>query len=501
MLFYSATYLLWFLPLVLAGLYLIGRTGQGRLVLGWLLLASIVFYAWREPLHLIVLALSVLTNYWLGAQIAGCRTADPRRAKLLVGLGVAANLALLGYFKYTGFLAQTANLFPGVDLPVPAIALPLGVSFYTFTQTAFLVDVYRGEAAEPNLLRYGAFVTFFPCISLGPIMRACDCLPKFRDATLGRWQTDRFAVGLGFFLVGMIKKTVLADPLASYVGPVFGAAANHTPITFFEAWGAILAYAFQLYFDFSGYSDMAIGAGRLIGLEVPLNFDSPYRATSIIDFWRRWHITLSQFLLRYLYIPLGGNRLGEWRRQINLMVTMLLGGLWHGAGWTFVFWGGLHGAYLVINHSWRNWRGVSRKDAGPGPLPARIAGTALTFLAVLVAWVFFRAPTLASATGILRGMLGLNGVVLPEQVAAAVPGLSRVVKTAGTMPLLGGGSVMGVFEMGGLIVASGILVFACPPTHRMRPWLMYLAVAAGAAFAIQAIFFSRAVPEFVYFQF
>ena len=282
------------------------------------------------------------------------------------------------------------------------------------------------------------------------------------------------AIGLAIFLLGLFKKVVLADGVAAYATPVFAAADSGELITFFEAWAGALAYTFQLYFDFSGYSDMAIGIARMFNIHLPLNFNSPYKAVNIIEFWRRWHMTLSRFLRDYLYFPLGGNRRGMPRRYVNLMITMLLGGLWHGAGWTFVAWGFMHGIFLVINHAWHGIRRFFGSAPGSLGFPGRSVAWLVTFLSVVVSWVMFRAESFAGATGILQGMSGMNGFILPAQIAAIIPGLDGVIETVGTMPLLGGGTIMGVFEMAGMFLLMFVLV-AMPASHEMKPRLQLLA--------------------------
>ena len=280
------------------------------------------------------------------------RAAAAHRHRLLV-LAVAGDLALLGYFKYAGFLVGTADQFLGGAWPIPAIVLPLGISFFTLTQIAFLVDTARSQARDYKFTHYLLFVCYFPHLIAGPILHHKELMPQLDRADIVRFSPRRLALGLSYFTIGLFKKTVIADALSPYVGRVFDGAAQGMAPSGAEAWGAVLAYTLQLYFDFSGYSDMAIGLARMFGVRLPLNFDSPYKAVSIIEFWRRWHMTLSRFLRDYLYIPLGGNRHGTVRRYVNLLLTMLIGGLWHGAGWNFMLWGGLHGLYLAVNHLWR----------------------------------------------------------------------------------------------------------------------------------------------------
>ena len=335
----------------------------------------------------------------------------PSRAKAILVAGIAANLGLLGYYKYANFFVDNLNALLGNNLILETIILPLAISFFTFQQIAYLVDAYRGETHEYSFLHYALFVTFFPQLIAGPIVHHHEMLPRFARSTIYRLKAEHLAVGLTIFTLGLFKKVVLADGVAVYATPVFNAAEAGTALTFFEAWGGALAYTFQLYFDFSGYSDMAIGLARMFGIRLPLNFNSPYKATSIIDFWRRWHITLSRFLRDYLYIPLGGSRKGEARRLTNLLITMLLGGLWHGAGWTFVLWGGMHGCYLVFNNIWRKWR--SSRGHLHGTPAGRFFAWLLTMLAVIVAWVPFRAEGLAATQNMLGAMLGFNGFPLP----------------------------------------------------------------------------------------
>jgi D-alanyl-lipoteichoic acid acyltransferase DltB (MBOAT superfamily) len=292
------------------------------------------------------------------------------------------------------------------------VILPLGISFFTFTQIAFLVDTYQGKVKEFNFVHYALFVTYFPHLIAGPVLHHAEMMPQFARRSVCHINWDNVAVGLSIFVLGLAKKVLLADSVADFSTPVFEAVkAGGTPMLI-EAWVGALAYTLQLYFDFSAYSDMAIGISLMFNVRLPLNFNSPYKATSIIEFWRCWHMTLSRFLRDYLYIPLGGSRLGTSRRYANLVITMLLGGLWHGAGWTFVIWGALHGTYLLINHAWRGFK--DRMGWGEGGRLASLGAGALTFLAVVVGWVFFRADSFTIAVAMLQGMAGMNGVSLPE---------------------------------------------------------------------------------------
>lgn len=338
-----------------------------------------------------------------------------RQAKTVLMTAITVNLIALGYFKYANFFIDSANQLFDSRIPTLDIILPLGISFFTFTQVAFLVDVYRGIAREYSFIHYLLFVTWFPHLIAGPVLHHKQMMPQFGQAATYRINLDHVAVGLTIFVIGLAKKVLLADNLADYATPIFNAASEGHTLMFVESWVGALSYTLQLYFDFSGYSDMAIGLSLMFNVRLPLNFDSPYKATNIIDFWRRWHMTLSTFLRDYLYIPLGGNRNGPVRRYLNLMITMLLGGLWHGAGWTFVIWGGLHGLYLMINHAWRELRARLDWIRSGGQL-GKLGAGALTFLAVIVAWVFFRADSFDSALSMFAGMAGLNGLSLPTSL-------------------------------------------------------------------------------------
>jgi len=352
MLFNSCQFIFCYLPLVILGFYFLGKRSQALAVV-WLCAASIYFFCQWNVHYVWLLLFSIVSNYGFGCGIS--RLAHNRSKALLV-VALIFNLTLLGYYKYAGFLVQTLNDAFGINWSLATIILPLGISFFTFTQIAFLVDSFKGKAKEYDFAQYLLFVTYFPHLIAGPILHHAQMMPQFKLGETYRINWDNIGQGLVIFTIGLAKKILLADSLVTFVTPVFGAAGHgHTP-ELVEAWMAALAFALQLYFDFSGYCDMAIGISLFFNIRLPLNFNSPYKAVNIIEFWRRWHMTLSTFLRDYLYIPLGGNRSGSIRRWFNLLVTMLIGGLWHGAGWTFIIWGGLHGIYLVINHAFRNLR-------------------------------------------------------------------------------------------------------------------------------------------------
>lgn len=415
MLFNSLEFIFLFLPVTLLLFFQMGGRGYQKGAIVTLVAASLFFYGYWNPSYLALLIFSILFNYGVGSLLSAEGTAF-RSKKLLLTLGIGVNIALIGYFKYANFFIDTVNSLLDTSFNLNKIILPLAISFFTFQQIAYLVDAYRGETKEYSFLNYCLFVTFFPQLIAGPIVHHKEVMYQFADKSTYRFNPENLAVGLTMFLLGLYKKVLIADRIAAYATPVFNAAVAGRELTFYDAWSGALFYAFQLYFDFSGYSDMAIGAARMFGIKLPINFHSPYKATNIIDFWRRWHMTLSRFLRDYLYIPLGGNRLGEMRRYINLMITMLLGGLWHGAGWTFVFWGGLHGVYLVINNKWRFLRKKLGQDLQKSQWWSRGIGCILTFLAVVVAWVFFRAENMHAAMLMLQSMFGANGFSLSASV-------------------------------------------------------------------------------------
>lgn len=415
MLFNSYVFLFGFLPPTVLVFFLLGRWSHDYARL-WLGLASLAFYAWWSLDYVWLIVVSILFNYCSGLAIDAYRiAAKARAAKFALVAGIAGNLALLGYYKYADFFIGSVSALTGADWSLIHLILPLGISFYTFTQIAYLVDTAEGKAQQFGFFNYLLFVTYFPHLLAGPIIHHKSVMPQFQAASTFRPSAPNIAVGLTIFAIGLAKKVLLADALIDGVHPVFSGA--QAPLLY-DAWAGTLAYTLQLYFDFSGYCDMAIGLSLIFGVRLPLNFNSPYKAVSIIDFWRRWHMTLSTFLRDYLYIPLGGNRKGPTRRYINLYLTMLLGGLWHGAGWTFVIWGALHGGYLIVNHAWR--------AVFPDETPSvwkRCAYGALTFLAVAIAWVFFRAPDFATAMSILAGLCGMHGVSLNGSFTAT--GLDR----------------------------------------------------------------------------
>ncbi|MDR2852324.1 MAG: MBOAT family protein [Burkholderiaceae bacterium] len=409
MLFNSYAFIFFFFPIVLLGFFLIGRR-HARTAAGFLALASLFFYGWWSIKVLPLLLISVCFNYWAGMRVTPAPDrADGTRKKMLV-FALVVNLLVLAVFKYADFFLGTVNAGLGAadikPLPLLDVVLPIGISFYTFTQIAFLVDCWEGKVHERRFVHYLLFVSYFPHLVAGPVLHHAQMMPQFADEATYRIDWNKIALGLSIFTFGLAKKLLIANPMGEYADMVFNGVHAGAHPSLYTAWLGVLAYTLQIYFDFSGYSDMAVGLSLCLGVKLPLNFMSPYKSTSIIEFWRRWHISLSTFLRDYLYIPLGGNRKGKARRYINLFLTMLLGGLWHGAAWTFVLWGALHGVYLVINHL---WNAVVRKNRKANTVE-RVIGWILTFLCVMIAWVVFRAPDMTTAVTLYKGMLGLNGI-------------------------------------------------------------------------------------------
>ena len=445
MLFNSFLFLLVFLPIALGVHYLLGAL-QPRLAALWLCVASIVFYGWWNPQFVILLAGSILFNYLVSLVILSLAK-RPKLQLLATAFGVAADILLLVHYKYFAAMVNFVHDMGFNVGPMDTLILPLGISFFTFTQIGYLLDCRAGVVNDRSPLSYVLFVTFFPHLIAGPVLHHAQMMPQFANPATYRINPDKVALGLAIFSFGLAKKLLIADKMGEYADMFFNGVAGGTVPSVVSSWFGVLAYTLQIYFDFSGYSDMAVGLSLCFGIWLPLNFNSPYKSTSIIDFWRRWHISLSTFLRDYLYIPLGGNRKGEARRYINLFLTMLLGGLWHGAAWTFVVWGALHGFYLTINHLWNQF---VRKGKAPSrwSLPLRWG---ITFLCVMIAWVVFRADSMTTAMHIYKGMLGLNGTSLTAFGEFAIP--YRKPEFFQTMLL------------------AMVIVLALPPTISLQRWV------------------------------
>ena len=521
MIFSSPVFIFIFLPVVLLVFQLSLRLRSQHAPVLWLISASLFFYGWWNPVYLLLIVPLIVVNFVLGRIIFAAST--PQLRKLYLVAGIVLNLGTLIYYKYAGFLVENINALAGTHFDVGLIVLPLGISFFTFQKIAFLADTYKGRVGRISLSDYSLFVLFFPQLIAGPIVHHAEIVPQFKELRKQSALWDNLSVGACVFLIGLFKKVVFADTLSAYaVGPVFGAAATDEYMTFLEAWGGVLAYTLQLYFDFSGYSDMAIGAARMFGIRLPENFNSPYKSRNIIDFWRRWHITLGRFLRDYLYIALGGNRSGNARRYVNLFLTMLIGGIWHGAGWTFVVWGALHGSYLMVNHAWQ----ALRKKFFPQLQPSRLGAVlsiGVTFLAVMVGWTFFRAESFSSALAILAGMFGFNGVLLPAPLQS-VPVIGSLLSSFADFGTTG--EALGNIKDPSTFVFIAFLLAWCwalPNAQQIfRPYAVALssdtslprwpslvfqrtgiwAAAAGIVFAICLLYLqSNIEQEFLYFDF
>ncbi len=458
MLFNSQTFILGFAPCVLALYYAAAERPVARQAV--LVASSLLFYGWWDVRFLPLLIGLTLAN-WLLVRLYAAWRADA----VLVA-GVVMNLLVLGVCKYADFAAGTLADLLGTTHHPWGIVLPLGISFFTFQKISYLVDLRRGDRHVYGLLEFAAFVTFFPALIAGPLVRHNEIIPQFAASPRRAEMWENLGRGAALFLIGLAKKVAVADTVARVCDPVFAQVAAGALPSLAQAWAAAGTYTLQIYFDFSGYSDMAIGLGLMFGLRLPLNFAAPYRATSIREFWRRWHITLSRFLRDYLYIPLGGNRAGAVRQAGNVVLTMLLAGLWHGAAWTFVAWGGLHGAALAADAVWR--RAGLRMPA--------VLGWALLMLFVIAGWVLFRSPSFAAAARMLGGMAGANGAGHIHVDNAAV-------------------------------VAGAVAAVLVMPTSqdlalrwlRPAPWL---AVPAGLALVALLLLVGGRLPnEFIYFQF
>ncbi len=500
MLFNSFVFLLLFLPLVLIAFYATRRYVSARASLAVLVVASFAFYAYWEPMYLLLLFGSIVANYLIGQKLAVLPPSKP-----LLVFGVGLNLGLLAYFKYANFLIDSANSFFGLSVEATGIILPLAISFFTFQQIAYLVDCYKKITGEKDFLSYCLFVSFFPQLIAGPIVHHKDVMPQFLNMATHPKLRPAFAAGTTLFIIGLAKKVVLADNLAVYVDSYYADAVGDLVYTA-DAWAAALSYHLQIYFDFSGYSDMAIGLGLLFGVRLPINFDSPCKSLSIIEFWRRWHMTLSRFLRDYLYIALGGNKRGQVRRYGNLVITMTLGGLWHGAAWNYVLWGGMHGVFLLINHGWRaicdrNNLGAIRDNGA-----YRLVCLVVTNILVALALVYFRSPEVAVANQTAQAMFG-----------GGEWGMSQVIETAvaregfGSLLALLGISLSPAIILCGLLALMFAVTLLLPNSMQLvnmmenrsriawRPnpaWALFCVILLGSS--LVGMF---GVTEFIYFQF
>lgn len=467
-------------------------------------ITSLFFYAWWKPPYVFLLLTLLFVSFQLGRLVVG----HPKKARTYAAIGVIFNLAVLGYFKYFAFLVSVVT-----GASAEAASVPLALSFTTFVLIAFLVEIARAPFPTP-LPQFSLFLTFFPHLIAGPIVRWSELGPQIQQERRFRVDWNNVALGLTIFTLGLVKKVLIADPLSAYVSPVFDAASAGQPIALVAAWGGSVAYALQLYFDFSGYSDMAVGLGLLFNFRLPVNFAAPFRATNIIDFWRRWHITLSRFLRDFLYVPLGGRSRSTFRRSTNLLITMILGGLWHGANWTFIAWGAFHGTLLTINHAWRSAFGV------PSSRAYAAIGWALTFAAFAVSMTFFRASDITAAARLLESMFGFASLPHDQEIKVSFDFwlMEKNYVSASTLSSWFGS----YWSLNGTMLTIGILIFALVAPDTMEfvnyresdphsdwrrnwgfltwsPslfWAMAVAITFGVVFAHLGRF-----SEFLYYQF
>ena len=489
MLFNSYEFIFAFLPITFFIYFYLNSKRLTVASKGFLVFASLFFYSWWNIAYLPLILISMLFNYVVGNSLAKASFENKKglnksfSKKSILIFGIIANLSLLGYFKYADFFIENFNLVASSNVNLLNLVLPLAISFFTFQQIAYLVDSYRGETKEYDFLNYALFVTFFPQLIAGPIVHHKEMMPQFASTWNMVKNYKNIALGLFIFSIGLFKKVVIADTFAVWATAGFD---NAQTLNLIEAWATSLSYTFQLYFDFSGYTDMAIGIALLFNIKLPINFNSPYKATNIQDFWRRWHITLSRFLRDYVYIPLGGNKISSFRTYSNLLATFVIGGLWHGAGWTFVFWGFLHGMALIIHRAWSNlgfkmWTWLA---------------WLITFNFVNIAWVFFRAKEWEDAIKVLKGMAGLSGVVL-HPIFQKLNFLNDLnFKFGGMFQNLGSNRYMVL-----MIILSFICIFIKNINNiKLNNINIIMFCIASFLFSISSLFFNK-VSVFLYFNF
>jgi alginate O-acetyltransferase complex protein AlgI len=540
MLFNSYIFIFGFLPVVLAGFYALGaRRREWSLI--WLTAASLLFYAWWRPLNVLLIAPSILINFGLSRVLEHTREKRPRFARATLAVGITFNLCFLGYFKYLTFGQQAMNDLFGTGFVLTQVILPLGVSFITFQKIAFLVDVHAGRVTNFSFREYALFVLFFPQLIAGPIVHYREMMPQFQAAPC-RFDAENMSVGLSLFFFGLAKKLILADPIGRVVGPLYDRAAAGVPQSMTEAWIAALGFTLQIYLDFSGYCDMALGLARFFGIKLPVNFNSPLQAKSVIDFWSRWHVTLTRFLTAYLYMPmtlamsrrrvangkpvLGARDMGASAfvslLAIPTMLTMLVSGIWHGAGYTFILWGLLHGVLLCINHGWRLIRPSLWRDTASYRRRMAPIAFLLTFLSVVFAMVLFRAPSVSSAVILWKGMIGSYGATPPQAVLSRLGPIGSLLQTLGVQPAWSSGSLLLAATI--RIAALLFIALALPNTqellaayepalgvkpskvaNRLRNWTAWQPTqtwAVGlACVALAGLLSLGGIHEFIYWQF
>jgi D-alanyl-lipoteichoic acid acyltransferase DltB (MBOAT superfamily) len=511
MLFNSYVFICLFLPIVWS-LFWILRGINLSLGLLVLTLASLFFYGYWDIRFLPLLVLSIALNYWIGQQLRQ----KTKAKKLWLTFGILFNLGLLGFFKYMNFFSEIVDTVTGFPLLSFQILLPIGISFFTFQQITYLVDVFRGHAPKYNILHYALFVSFFPQLIAGPIVHHSEMIPQFKN--VHRPEMSDVAIGLSIFIAGLFKKLVLADNIAPFASAVFAAADSGQSVSFIEAWAGLLAFTFQLYFDFSGYCDMAIGLGLMFGIRLPLNFNSPYKAKNVTEFWRRWHITLGRFLREYVYFPIGGSRGNDLFILRNLFIIMLVSGVWHGAGWGFLIWGALHGFLLCINSLGERFQSVIGMAENRTILPSFVA-QAMMFFSVSVCWLFFRATTFEGMGTMFGSIFGWHGLTIPLTFEASLGPVAETLKQLGFV--FEGRNHVGLGDWATtgapLIVASFFLVWMAPNTNQIflsqaggynispQPKIVWsptiLCFCIVAIMFVFSLIFASSISEFLYFQF
>ena len=485
MLFNSYIFIFFFLPFTFFFYFYLNKKRLTEASRAFLVAASLFFYSWWNIIYLPLILISMGVNYSLGRYISKSSSDKVKRQKkILLAIGIFFNLALLGYYKYADFFISNINTVLHSHFSLLHLALPLAISFYTFQQIAYLVDSYRLETKEYDFLNYAVFVTFFPQLIAGPIVHHSEMMPQFAKTKNKVINYKNISTGIFVFAIGLFKKVVIADTFAQWANIGFDQASF---LTMTDAWMTSLSYTFQLYFDFSGYTDMAIGAALLFNIKLPINFFSPYKALSIQDFWRRWHITLSRFLKDYLYIPLGGNRSSESRTYANLFITFLLGGIWHGAGWTFVLWGALHGIGMMVHRSWQK-TGITMHT---------LLAWFLTFNFINVTWVFFRAKNFDDALKVLHGMF-LGPLVLPSALTSRLGFLENIGVISGRWSTVFYRDPEIIAWLGGAMILVLLFRNSMQLQDRFKPDIYHL---ISTILLLISLFMLSRKSEFIYFNF
>lgn len=489
MLFNSYEFIFFFLPTTFGIYFWLNKKRLTQASKAWIVFASLFFYSWWNIIYLPLILGSILFNFTVGSAISRANSSSSKKGlsrKTLLAFGIVANILLLGYFKYMDFFIANTNILIGTQWDLLHIVLPLGISFFTFTQIAYLVDAYRDEVKEMDYLNYTLFVTFFPHLLAGPILHHKEMMPQFDTIKNKAINYKNISAGIFLFSIGLFKKVVIADTFAQWANTGFET--THA-LNLFEAWATSLSYTFQLYFDFSGYTDMALAVALLFNIKLPINFNSPYKALNIQDFWRRWHITLSRFLRDYIYIPLGGNRKGEFSTYANLFTVFLIGGLWHGASWMFIAWGALHGIAIVLHRAWQQM----------GQKMNTVLAWFITFNFINITWIFFRAKDWTQASNIIQGMMGGNGIMLPEKYAKYVGNVQESILQFGTVYE----HINGTVQTTGYIIFGFIMVLTLKNSMQLlenfKPnWLNLIFT---LTIFLTAVSMMSRVSEFLYFNF